>query len=166
MRKVVEINLKSPMGMRSGLFKSSSRDYLPFWSVMAYLPVLLSFILRRTLIFQQIIKVHEKRKRRFWAYPHFYVKNKGKRKEVTLRETESDDSEQKMRVFNKKRKETSFTGGASMSYRKWLVHAIANCQECDWEELDYKTAQKLARKHHLKTGHEVHIETGYAGTYK
>ena len=46
-----------------------------------------------------------------------------------------------------------------------LVHAIAHCQDCDWKEEDFNEAQKEGRKHHLKTGHEVVIETGLTGTY-
>jgi len=53
-----------------------------------------------------------------------------------------------------------------MSYSRWIVHAIACCQECDWEDSQYETALKTARKHHIKTGHEVHTEIGYAGEYK
>lgn len=53
-----------------------------------------------------------------------------------------------------------------MSFEKHLVHAIAHCQDCDWEEEWYLDAQKKASQHHRKTGHEVHVETGYDGTYK
>lgn len=49
--------------------------------------------------------------------------------------------------------------------RKWIVHAIADCKECDYEDTDFRTAQRTARNHALKTGHEVHIETGYAQYY-
>ena len=47
-----------------------------------------------------------------------------------------------------------------------LVHAIAYCEDCGWHEEDYLIAQKEARKHHRKTGHEVVIETGLIGTYE
>ena len=46
-----------------------------------------------------------------------------------------------------------------------LIHAIAKCQECNWEEEDYLTAQKEARKHAKKTGHEVILEEGYFKVY-
>jgi len=49
--------------------------------------------------------------------------------------------------------------------RKWLLHAIAECYDCDWEDTDFRTAQVEARKHAIKTGHTVNIETGYNQTY-
>ena len=48
---------------------------------------------------------------------------------------------------------------------KYLIHAIASCRDCDWEEEGYKVAQKKAREHAKKTGHTVDIETGYIQTY-
>ena len=33
---------------------------------------------------------------------------------------------------------------------KWLVHAIAECYDCDWEDTDFRTAQVEARKHAIK----------------
>ena len=48
---------------------------------------------------------------------------------------------------------------------KCLIHALAYCRDCDWEETDYNTAQKEGRKHAIKTGHVVDIETGYSQTY-
>ena len=53
-----------------------------------------------------------------------------------------------------------------MSRDKWLVHAIAQCADCDFEETDYHSAQKLGRDHHIKTGHQVTIETGYCQIYE
>lgn len=47
------------------------------------------------------------------------------------------------------------------SKRQWLVHAIADCLDCDWEETDYRIAVQKGRQHAKKTGHEVNIETGY-----
>lgn len=49
--------------------------------------------------------------------------------------------------------------------RQWLVHSIADCQDCDWEETDYRTAIQKGRYHAKKTGHTVSIETGYAQIY-
>jgi len=49
--------------------------------------------------------------------------------------------------------------------RKWLIGAVAYCNDCDWEEEDYKTAQKEARKHALRTGHTVGVETTYYQEY-
>lgn len=47
----------------------------------------------------------------------------------------------------------------------WLVHAIAQCSDCDWEEMSYRIAVKQGREHARKTGHEVIVETGYAQIY-
>lgn len=49
--------------------------------------------------------------------------------------------------------------------KKLLTHAIATCHDCDWSEEDYNTAQKEARKHAIRTGHTVNVETGYNQTY-
>ena len=48
---------------------------------------------------------------------------------------------------------------------KWLIGTIASCYDCDWVEEDYRTAQKDAREHAKKTGHEVNVETTYNQTY-
>jgi hypothetical protein len=50
-------------------------------------------------------------------------------------------------------------------HRKFLVHAIAYCQNCDWYNEQYTTARELARRHHKKTGHEVDVELTYTLTY-
>lgn len=55
-------------------------------------------------------------------------------------------------------------GGFRMT-KKVLIHAIATCHDCDWVEEDYNLAQKEGRKHALRTGHEVDIQTGYTQTY-
>jgi len=52
-----------------------------------------------------------------------------------------------------------------MRVRKWLIHAIAYCSGCNFEEQDYHIAQKKGRQHALKTGHMVTIETAYAQIY-
>ena len=52
-----------------------------------------------------------------------------------------------------------------MAYKKWLIGAMAHCQECEWNDEHYETAQKAAAKHFKDTGHEVHIETVYAGEH-
>lgn len=49
--------------------------------------------------------------------------------------------------------------------KKGLIGALAHCEDCDWEDEDYKTAQHLARIHAWKTGHTVHVETVYSQTY-
>ena len=52
-----------------------------------------------------------------------------------------------------------------MSVKKWLVHGIADCTNCDWSEQDYMTVQKKAAKHAKKTGHKVTADLGYAVEY-
>lgn len=49
--------------------------------------------------------------------------------------------------------------------RQGLVHAIAYCRDCNWEETWYLTAVRKGRYHAKKTGHTVDIETGYTHTY-
>ena len=49
---------------------------------------------------------------------------------------------------------------------KWLIHAIATCGDCNFEESNYGTARRLGRNHYIKTGHTVTIETGYCQIYK
>jgi len=49
--------------------------------------------------------------------------------------------------------------------RPSLVHAVADCQDCDFEDGWYITAVKSARDHAKKTGHKVVVETGYSKTY-
>ena len=48
---------------------------------------------------------------------------------------------------------------------KRLIGAVATCADCDWVEEDYRTAQKDARRHAIKTGHTVNVETTYSQTY-
>jgi len=47
-----------------------------------------------------------------------------------------------------------------------LIHAIAQCSDCDWTEEHYLKAQNEARKHYLKTGHQIIVETGSTFTYE
>ena len=49
---------------------------------------------------------------------------------------------------------------------KGIVHCIAVCKNCDWEELGYEIAKKEAIKHVKKYGHDVSIEVGIAYEYK
>ena len=48
----------------------------------------------------------------------------------------------------------------------YLIHAVATCDDCGWNDEGYLTAQKTGRAHHVKTGHRVHIETGHFIEYK
>jgi len=52
-----------------------------------------------------------------------------------------------------------------MSFEKHLIHALANCQHCDFEDHYYQTAQKTGKEHFQKTGHHVIIELGYHTEY-
>ena len=52
-----------------------------------------------------------------------------------------------------------------MRVSKWLIHAIAECKDCDWRCEDYLNAQRLTREHAAKTGHTVAIDLGYAAEY-
>ena len=45
--------------------------------------------------------------------------------------------------------------------RRTLVHAIAECYECDFREEDYNTAIEKGRAHANKTRHEVRLAAGY-----
>jgi len=53
-----------------------------------------------------------------------------------------------------------------MRVNKWLVHAIAQCADCNFEVSDYQLAQTMGRSHHIKTGHTVTVETGYCQKYE
>jgi len=48
--------------------------------------------------------------------------------------------------------------------RPHLVHAFAECRDCEWRNGDRHEAVRKASEHHRKTGHEVIVETGYAKT--
>lgn len=53
-----------------------------------------------------------------------------------------------------------------MKNKKWLIHAIAHCEICNFEEDNYLTARKLGIEHYKKTGHTVSIETGYCEKFR
>jgi len=44
---------------------------------------------------------------------------------------------------------------------KALIHATANCEDCEWNDEDYHKAPKTGPLHAKKTGHTVSVETGY-----
>ena len=46
------------------------------------------------------------------------------------------------------------------------IHAIANCEKCDWREEDYRKAQRAASIHNKKTGHKGILEVGYFKCYE
>ena len=49
-----------------------------------------------------------------------------------------------------------------MSFKKWMVHKILQCTECDWRDEDYTKTGYRASKHHRETGHKITGEYGYA----
>lgn len=46
-----------------------------------------------------------------------------------------------------------------------IVHAIVECQDCDWKTISYKNAQAIAKIHAEKHGHKVSGELGIAFGY-
>lgn len=54
---------------------------------------------------------------------------------------------------------------ANKTRKKWLTRAVAICHDCDWKEEDYNIAQKEARRHAIKTGHMVEVQTSHVQLY-
>lgn len=52
-----------------------------------------------------------------------------------------------------------------MLKKKGLIHAIAECKDCNGRWEWFLTAQKLAAAHAKKTGHRVILELGYFVEY-
>jgi hypothetical protein len=50
-------------------------------------------------------------------------------------------------------------------YREWLVHFLAQCDECGWNTQDYEHGPRKAAEHARRTGHAVSGEKGYAVRY-
>ena len=50
--------------------------------------------------------------------------------------------------------------------RNKIISQIANCETCDWDCQDYKSARSEARKHTLKTGHKTWVETVTFSSYE
>lgn len=46
------------------------------------------------------------------------------------------------------------------------IHGVAHCENCEWYSQDYNDITKMARKHHLHTGHIVTVELGFWKQYK
>jgi hypothetical protein len=42
---------------------------------------------------------------------------------------------------------------------------VAYCSDCNFKEEYFLNAQKAAKNHYKKTGHEVLVETGYCQVY-
>ena len=47
----------------------------------------------------------------------------------------------------------------------WVIHLIAECQDCDWHCENYKNGQAQAAVHAKKHKHLVHYEIGLCGDY-
>ena len=54
-----------------------------------------------------------------------------------------------------------------MAQRKWMIHAVAHCRDCDWtaDDIYFTGVVSAARSHHQKTGHRIMGETGSAFEY-
>lgn len=46
-----------------------------------------------------------------------------------------------------------------------VIHCIARCTVCSWEEHDYKTARAKAKEHAKRTGHRVTGEQAVSFEY-
>lgn len=49
--------------------------------------------------------------------------------------------------------------------RRYLIHFIAECHDCDYEEGDFVKGPRRASAHAKKTGHWVTCEYGIAADY-
>lgn len=49
--------------------------------------------------------------------------------------------------------------------KTWLVHFVAYCQNCDWQNQDYIDGPRLAAKHARQKKHLVDADKGYAIHY-
>lgn len=47
-----------------------------------------------------------------------------------------------------------------------ITHGIAQCQDCNWRNEQYKNAQATAALHAKKFGHHVTVEIVLSGYYK
>ena len=52
-----------------------------------------------------------------------------------------------------------------MKYFYGVVHAVVNCEDCDWETSSYKNAQAIAKIHAKKYGHKITGELGIGFGY-
>lgn len=52
-----------------------------------------------------------------------------------------------------------------MSYTYGVIHAVVECEDCDWETCSYKNAQAIAKIHAKKYGHKVSGELGISFSY-
>jgi hypothetical protein len=52
-----------------------------------------------------------------------------------------------------------------MKHHFGVIHAIANCSDCDWQTQSYKNAQAIAAKHARHHKHKVFLEWAMGGFY-
>lgn len=52
-----------------------------------------------------------------------------------------------------------------MKYHYAVIHAVVECEDCDWETCSYKNAQAIAKIHAKKYGHKVSGELGISFGY-
>lgn len=52
-----------------------------------------------------------------------------------------------------------------MAFRRFVIHYIAECEDCDWGTEDYLYGQKKASEHARKHGHKVRSEVGHCCVY-
>jgi len=52
-----------------------------------------------------------------------------------------------------------------MSYTYGVVHAVVECEDCDWKTGSYKNAQAIAKIHAKRYGHKVRGELGIGFSY-
>lgn len=52
-----------------------------------------------------------------------------------------------------------------MSYSYGVIHAIVECEDCDWRTESYKNAQAIAKIHAKTYGHKVSGELGIGFDY-
>lgn len=52
-----------------------------------------------------------------------------------------------------------------MSYHYGVIHAVVECEDCDWTTESYKNAQAIAKIHAKKYGHKVSGELSISFGY-
>ena len=57
------------------------------------------------------------------------------------------------------------TKQTSLKCENWVIHELASCQDCDWEEGNLLKARKAAYDHAKRTGHRVTCEVGRVFKY-
>ena len=52
-----------------------------------------------------------------------------------------------------------------MSKSTWVVHAVAECEDCDFVASNHINAQAIGAKHAMTHHHKVRVEVGLASVY-